>query len=701
MMMRNKENIKKTDREGFLLWLLYIVFIIASVAVILRVIYLQNTFVDSDPYIAKYYMNKSTRQPIEPRRGDIISSEGRLLATSIPMYQIFMDCTVRKQEFIDYGKTKGREKGEAKENEWRAKARELSKSLAAAVPEKSADGWYKAIVAGREKGNTYMKVSGLVDHATMLKFRQMPLFCEGGNKGGIIVVNRDKRSYPYGSLARRVIGYVEDGKTAKGLEGAYDYYLHGSSGYRWMRKSDKAMILDKDSSWVNATDGYDVRTTINIDLQDIADKSLRSRITDQPDIEGGCVMVMDVETGAICTMVNLLRDSVSKALGETYNLAIGRKGNPGSVFKTAILMSVMEDAGVKLSDEIPTDGGDVKIAKIKADDHVRDYERRTGKKTMSVRKGYEMSSNYIFQRLVKDNYASEPKKLIDNLYRYRLGEAFDFDLQGLATPVLPSPDSRYWTMTDLASVAIGYAVAETPLHILTFYNAIANKGRMMRPYIVESVEKDGKVIKKKGPSVLNGAVCSRAVADSLTSGLLSITSEGTAARLKDARLRVAGKTGTAWVYMDPKQASKTDPFKDREGRRKYQATFVGFFPAEQPKYTAIVVLYSYPTSKAVFGGSIPAAVYKDIVDNLYVMDGTFREVYGDKSQMPDIKVDKPVTSRDGRVPNVMGMGLKDALYAIENDGYRCSYSGCGHVVSQSPAQGTALKTGETVTLKLQ
>ena len=132
------------------------------------------------------------------------------------------------------------------------------------------------------------------------------------------------------------------------MEGAYDYYLHGSSGYRWMRKSDKAMILDKDSSWVNATDGYDVRTTINIDLQDIADKSLRSRITDQPDIEGGCVMVMDVETGAICTMVNLLRDSVSKALGETYNLAIGRKGNPGSVFKTAILISVMEDAGVKL-----------------------------------------------------------------------------------------------------------------------------------------------------------------------------------------------------------------------------------------------------------------------------------------------------------------------------------------------------------------
>ena len=513
-------------------------------------------------------------------------------------------------------------------------------------------------------------------------------------------VNKDRRSYPYGSLARRVIGYVEEGKTAKGLEGAYDYYLHGSGGYRWMRKSDRAMILDKDSSWVNATDGCDVRTTINIDLQDIADKSLRSRITDRQEIEGGCVMVMDVETGAICTMVNLLRDSVTRALGETYNLAIGRKGNPGSVFKTAILMSVMEDAGVKLSDEIPTEGGDVKIAKIKPDVHVRDYERKTGRKTMTVRKGYEMSSNYIFQRLVKDNYASEAKKLIDNLYRYRFGEAFDFDLQGLATPVLPSPDSEHWTMTDLASVAIGYAVAETPLHILTFYNAIANKGRMMRPYIVESVEKDGRIVKKKGPSVLNGAVCSREVADSLTSGLLSITSEGTASRLKDAKLRVAGKTGTAWVYMDPKQASRTDPFMDREGRRKYQATFVGFFPAEQPKYTAIVVLYSYPTKDAVFGGSIPAAVYKDIVDNLYVMDNSFREVYGEKSRMPDISVDMPV-ERSGKVPDVKGMGLKDALYAVENSGYKCLYSGCGHVASQSPASGTALREGGTVTLKLQ
>ena len=699
--MENRGNIKKSAWEGYLLWLLYIAFIIASVAVCARILYLQKYFIDSDPYIRKYYMTKSTRQPIEPRRGDIISSEGRLLATSIPMYQIFMDCTVRKQEFIDYGLIKGREKGEAKENEWRDKARDLSKSLASKMPGKSADEWYRAITDGRENGETGLKISGLVDHATMLEFRKMPLFCEGGNKGGIIVVNKDRRSYPYGSLARRVIGYVEEGKTAKGLEGAYDYYLHGSGGYRWMRKSDRAMILDKDSSWVNATDGCDVRTTINIDLQDIADKSLRSRITDRQEIEGGCVMVMDVETGAICTMVNLLRDSVTRALGETYNLAIGRKGNPGSVFKTAILMSVMEDAGVKLSDEIPTEGGDVKIAKIKPDVHVRDYERKTGRKTMTVRKGYEMSSNYIFQRLVKDNYASEPKKLIDNLYRYRFGEAFDFDLQGLATPVLPSPDSEHWTMTDLASVAIGYAVAETPLHILTFYNAIANKGRMMRPYIVESVEKDGRIVKKKGPSVLNGAVCSREVADSLTSGLLSITSEGTASRLKDAKLRVAGKTGTAWVYMDPKQASRTDPFMDREGRRKYQATFVGFFPAEQPKYTAIVVLYSYPTKDAVFGGSIPAAVYKDIVDNLYVMDNSFREVYGEKSRMPDISVDMPVAERIGKVPDVKGMGLKDALYAVENSGYKCLYSGCGHVASQSPASGTALREGGTVTLKLQ
>ena len=699
--MGSLKKIWEEDREGFLLWLLYIAFIIASVAIVLRVVYLQRTFIDSDPYIEKYYMNKSTRQPIEPRRGDIISSEGRLLATSIPMYQIFMDCTVRKQEYIDYSAKYGAGKGEAKEAEWRAKARELSKSLAAVLPEKNADGWYRTIMKGRENGDTYMRISGLVDYATMKKFTQMPLFCEGGNKGGIIVRTRDMRSYPFGSLARRVIGYVEDGKSAKGLEGAYDYYLHGSRGYRWMRKSDRALILDKDSSWVNATDGYDVRTTINIDLQDIADKSLRSRIENEEKVEGGCVMVMDVETGAICTMVNLLRDSVTRKLGETYNLAIGRRANPGSVFKTAILMSLMEDAGVKLSDEIPTDKGDVKIAKIKPDDHVADYERRTGKKTISVRKGYEMSSNYVFQRLVKDNYGDAPKKLIDNLYRYRLGEAFDFDLEGLATPSLPSPDSRKWTMTDLASVAIGYAVAETPLHILTFYNAIANKGRMMRPYIVESVENDGEIIEKKGPSVLNGAVCSRAVADSLTSGLLSITSEGTAARLKDAKLRVAGKTGTAWVYMDQKYASKTDPFMDKEGRRKYQATFVGFFPAEQPKYTAIVVLYSYPTKTALFGGSIPAAVYKDIVDNLYVMDGTFRDVYGEKSQMPDIKVTTPVTSRNGKVPDVRGMGLKDALYAVENDGYKCSYSGCGHVASQNPAPGPAIKEGGTVTLKLE
>ena len=691
----DKKDMKKSGKEDLKVWYLYGLFVIAALVVLCRIVYIQCFFRNSDPNL-KYYTATSRKMELEPARGSIISSDGRLLAVSTPMYKIYMDCTVRKVEFKDD------KEGEEK---WRGKARELSKGLAAIFGKKSADGWYNDIIAGRKKGSKYMLVGGPIDHETMLKVKALPLFSEGANKGGIIVERVDTRLYPYGSLARSTIGYVRDnhdstGLIFKGIEGAYDHHLHGQEGYKWMKRTDGKRIQDKDSTWANAKDGLDVKTTLSVDVQDIADRALRGQIADNEKIEGGCVIVMDVKTGAIRAMVNLLRDSTTSRLGESMNMAIMRAGEPGSVFKTAILTSLLEDGKVKLSDEIPTEHGVVKG--FKPDQHIVDYERATGKRTMSVLHGYEISSNYIFRKLAVDHYGSNPKKLLDNLYLYRLGEAFDFDLEGLARPQLPPSDTKKWSATDLGSVAIGYSVSETPLHIVTFYNAIANKGKMMRPYLVEGLESNGITRIKKGPSVLNGSICSRAVADSVAKGLMAITEEGTAARrLKDARCKVAGKTGTARIVLDRRYAKVgANPYEDIYGRRQYQATFVGFFPAENPQYSVIVTAYSKLSREIFYGGTIPAMVCREIVDELYALDSGYGEKYDTKGPMPDLSGDAPRTAKNGKVPGLKGMGLMDAIYAIENDGYKCQYSGCGHVVSQSPEAGASLASGGTVTIRL-
>ncbi len=344
---------------------------------------------------------------------------------------------------------------------------------------------------------------------------------------------------------------------------------------------------------------------------------------------------MDVETGGIRAMVNLLRDSTSGKINEVYNMAIGRTGEPGSVFKTTTLMSLLEDNKVKLSDEIPTNHGYVKG--FTTDSHIYDYERENHTDKISVLHGFEISSNYVFRKLAIDNYGDNPKKMMDKLYLYKLGEAYDFDLDGFKAPTLPDPQGKYWSKTDLGSVAIGYAVAETPLHIVTFYNAIANKGKMMKPYLVESIEDNRGVIEKRGPSILNGSICSKATADTLAKALRNVVSEGTGrTRLAKAKCAIAGKTGTARIVLDPKYTRKSrNPYEDEFGRKQYQATFVGFFPADQPQYTAVVVIYSNLNREIFYGGTLPALAFREIVDNIYSLDKRNGEVLTEKTAMPE------------------------------------------------------------------
>ena len=697
------------DRISMILLFIYIVVLLIGALIVVKLIYIQKSW-EPDKSIAKYFLPPAEKYTIAPDRGAIIGCGGEILAMSTPMYELRMDCTVRKEYFQK--KMRKNPTGDNLEQQWQDKAKAFSEGFAK-VMNMDASAIFKSIMDGRRKGNKYLRLGTDIDRGTLLKLESLPLMEEGRYKSGIIVEKHDSRKYPYGTLARRTIGYVKDNSSQKedekgrshiGIEGKYDYVLHGKEGEIWLKPTDnKEKIQNYDSTYVKPVDGLDVRTTLDITLQDIVDKAMRKQMSANPKIEDGCAVFMDVRTGAIRAMVNLTKSPKDSSLNEVYNMAIGYGANPGSVFKTTTLMTALEDGYIKsLDDEIPTNEG--KLPGYPQDDHVKNLVK------ISILHGFEISSNYVFRYLATNNYSDDPKRFMDKLYMYKLGQAFDFDLEGLREPVLPSPDSKSWSSTDLGSVAIGYSVRETPLHTLTFYNAIANKGRMMKPYLVESIEKDGVVKTKKGPSVLNASICSRATADTLLRALKAVTSEGTAYRLKGAKLTVAGKTGTARQSLSKEEIEKygrdpKDNTQTADGSYHNLATFVGFFPADNPKYSAIICMNSSLIRGSLYGGVGPASAMREIVDAIYTLDPEWGAEVTAMAKVPVMGEDKEMTVRSDMknpiVPDIIGLGLKDAIFIIENSGLKCSYSGTGHVSSQNPKAGTKVADGSTITFNLK
>lgn len=602
----------------------YVILLLVSVWLIARLVYIQFFF-EPNPKIERALTPQSTRKEIEAARGDIIDCNGRTLALTVRRYKVCMDCSVRKKEFASI---KDEHRRDSLEADWISKARELSICLASLFPEHNAMWYYSTIRKNRDKGNGFVQFGHPVDKQTFEQVKEFPLFREGTNKGGLILrkrdINKNVRRYPYGRLGARAIGFIRDedngvGNRYVGIEGKFDDVLSGKAGEEWLRVSDLGRVQDFDSLSIAATDGNDVRTTLNIEYQEIADKALREQISGDPEIEGGCVILMEVHTGAIRAMVNLLRDEKG-VLDETYNLAIGRMGEPGSVFKISTLMSALEDGYVHSLDEcIPGNHGVIDGYRYAADVHITDYERAHRTNQIPLLYCVEVSANYAFRYLAIKNYASHKEDFYNHLRKYHLADAFDFDLEGFARPNFTEPDSKYWNKHDLGSVAMGYSITETPLHIINFYNAIAGKGKMMKPYIVEDIEKDGKVITAFGQSLLDSAICSKATADTITRGLRAVTSEGTAKILKDAKVSVAGKTGTSRVVLS------NGKYEMPDGRKKNQGTFVGFFPVEDPQYSIITVVYSKLSNRSFYGSGYPAKTVKTIIDELYRIDPYWRK----------------------------------------------------------------------------
>lgn len=701
--MTSDKDINDKLKTSKILWYMYWGFILASIVLIIQIIHLK-VFWEPRPTTEHYFRPRNRKEILKPERGAILDHNGKLIAVSTPMYNIAIDCTVMKESYA-----RDKEEGKQKEKEWKEKACRLAQELPAVLAKDGKDAAYyrKLILDGRSQNKQYVPITKGINHNTLVKLKTLPLFNQDKNTGGLIVERMDTRQYPYKSLARSVVGYVRNNEDTgvskrRGIESKYDQTLHGTEGLRWKRITDnKGTIQDTDSAMVAVVNGNDVRTTLDIDIQDIADRALRRQIESEMDIDGGCVIIMDVKTGAIRAMVNLNRGA-NGTLDETYNLAIARAGEPGSVMKTATLMTLLEDGLIRLDDEIETNHG--KMKNVKDDETIKKYERNNKTDKIPVIDGFKLSSNYVFRYLVKEHYGKKPEEYLARLYEYKLADAFDFELEGFAKATLPDTKSKTWSPTDLIQVAIGYSATETPLHIVTFYNAIANKGKMMKPYLVESIEKEGDIIERFKPEILNGAICSKATADTLLRALKTVTSEGTGTKVKNARCKVAGKTGTAWVVMDPKYTEgRGGVYKDSNGRKQYQGTFVGFFPADEPKYSAIITIWSKPTLQSFHGGTLPALAMKEIVDNTYALDCEWGEEIEKRGRIPEMEAEEIYTDNEkgSPVPSVTGYGLKDALYAIENSGYRCVYEGCGHVVRQSPKAGTPLTKGQTVKIILR
>lgn len=612
---------QKQDKIGRILYGVYWAVLALAVAIVFRVLFLQ-IFWKPNPRIEKLLSQPVEKEIIEPVRGCILAQDGRPLAMSYPRYQVFIDCCVRQKEFrkLDSG---ARADSIAA---WHRKASELAKGLAATfnIEGKTAESYEKTLFDAFENGRRYLKLGRPIERGEYLALKEYPLFNEGRKKGGVWVEPVPTRRYPYGKLAMRTIGSVTqnaDTTYMSGIEGKFNHELHGYEGKYFLKKTDNGYVRDYDSVYVKAINGNDVRTTINIDYQDIADKTLRDIFIPEKDVEAACCVLMEVKTGAIRAMVNLERAPKGDEMGEIDNVAILRRGEPGSVFKLTTLMTCIEDGIVTdIDQEIPSNGGFLQGYKFEKDKHITDYEKKYHKKTVPIRYGVQVSSNYVFRYLALTHYKDKPEEFLDRLYMYKLGEAFDFDVyEKMTTPRIPDPKSKYWSIYDLGQAAMGYAVSVTPLHVLTFYNAIAGKGKMMKPYLVEDIEKDGKVIRKLGPSVLNASICKPTTADMLTDALTSVTSEkGTAAVLSKAKCTIAGKTGTSQIAVNGKYTLAGN-------KHKYQATFVGFFPAEDPQYTIICTAFTKETAREFFGGVLPAQAVMKIVNKVYTIDPYWNE----------------------------------------------------------------------------
>jgi len=604
----------------------------------------------------------------------------------------------------------------------------LSEGLARLVGERSAAGWKAAIISARKRGDRYFLIKRKVDYETLQKMRALPIFREGQFRGGMVAQAENRRILPNNDLAARTIGYINLGTegTQVGVEGAFDKDLAGKNGVAVkQRLIGGDWIIVEDGNSVDSKDGNDIATTIDIDLQDVATSALMNQLK-KHDAHHGCAVVMEVRTGDIKAISNLESDANGN-YHETYNYAVGESTEPGSTFKLPSIMAALEDGVIDTGDIVDTGSGSVKFYnKI-----IRDT-KEDGYGKISVKQVFEKSSNVGTSKIIYEHYKDRPKDFVNRLYAMKLNQKLGLQIQGEGEPLIRYPGDKLWSGLSLPMMSHGYEVQMTPLQVLTFYNAVANDGKMMKPRFVTAVMRNGSVIRRYDPEVIINSIASRSTIRKAKSMMEGVVEHGTATNLKNPGYKIAGKTGTAQIAKDNRGY--------RQGARiSYQASFVGYFPAENPLYSCIVVVNA-PSNGVYYGNIVAGSVFKEISDRVYAtrfyrdytaevkkdvkpvapeagngyrddIDEVLNELdvrykrtssedwvatreNGDTIRLSSVKV------KEGLVPDVRGMSLRDAVYLLENSGLRVQFNGKGRVRRQSPEHGARYFEGTVVTLEM-
>ena len=653
--------------------------------------------------------------PLDADRGTIYSEDGNMLSTSIPIFDVY----------VDFGAEGLREKNGKR---FKDNVDSLSLSLAELFKDKTTAVYKRELQLAYKNKDRYYTLKKRISFVEYAQLREFPLVKQGRNKSGFIIDPRDKRINPYVLLANRTIGLSRDNATKNvGLEQSYDDDLRGTRGQRLMRYIAGA-YMPVEGAEVEPENGKDIITTLDTYMQDVAENALMKMMVGNNSLHGTAI-VMETATGKIKAIANLGKQA-DGTYAEDLNYGIGKATEPGSIFKLATLLSLLEDKYVTKNSLVDCEGGVKQFYGLRIHDTHPNH-------VMTVKEAFAASSNVAFAKLADQYYHTQPSKFIDHLHHLRLDTLTGIDITAASgKPLIKKPTYSSWAKTTIPYMAHGYEELVTPLHMLMLYNAVANNGRMMKPYLVNAIREYGVDVKTVQPLVVVEKICSEETLIQLKECLRAVvdSAHGTGHKiLFDSAYAIAGKTGTAVTALNNKGYNK--------GNKIYQASFLGYFPADKPVYSMAVVIQNSNESKLIYGADVSGTVFKEISDRIYgrflstkkyvtpSVDTMQYNYYGMKNEWASIFstlkllykdsavggywrsstiknnqaiLNTPVyvTTSSSIIPEVIGMGLKDAVYLMENKGLKVSATGRGKVLSQSLAAGTSFKKGQTITLFL-
>lgn len=611
------------------------------------------------------FAERSFRLQEEPaERGNLYASDGDLLATTVTIHNIYLDLAVVKDELFN------------------SEVRALSDSLSRMFGKPSSY-FEEKLKSERQKKNRYMTLIKGLDYQEYMRIKSFPIFKEGQNKGGFIHETKPKRELVLADVGARTIGY-DDHRGKAGLEGAYAKDLAGIEGKRWEQFMGRGQWRPFKSWEQEPVNGSNVYTTIDAGMQIAAYSALQDQLMHYQ-AAYGCVAVMEVETGKIRAIVNLkkITDSV---YADVYNYVVGDGAEPGSTFKTVSILAGLENEKFTPESTVETGGGRYRLYnRVITDSH--------GYGQLNVGGVLVKSSNIGTAKLINNGYGADPQEFFDQLDKWHLTKPLGIDISGEGSPKFHRPEDSNWSNVTLPVMSYGYGFQMTPLQILTFYNGIANGGTLVKPLFIDKIERsNGQLIEYK-PQVLVQKMSSPENINAVTEMLRKAVSEGTAKNIFTEHYEIAGKTGTArveyWIKDQPMQ---------------YRASFAGFFPADNPKYSCVVIIHKPNRSKGFYGGGVTAPVFKKIADWVY---SRTPQASPELPKLVNVENSIQTTKQFNanyevkQIPNLIGKSGESVIPALENMGLDVRYSGMGKVRAQSLPVGTTFRKGETIFLTLE